>query len=302
MKKFILRLTLFILVLFVSIESYIRFNHLAIDIPERTINEFGIQCYVPNQSGYWTGGTHQWQINSEGWPGEAPKHLSNLITLIGDSHIENFMNEDDCHLGTLLNQSNLKYNFLETGRSGATFIEYLEIAKYLQSKYKTVKQLIFVKESDFAESIAQEGRKNDVVQVDLEKDEIVPGTINSPFLKKAFYSIKTLFFFRSSLMNAGPRMEFSKQKSKQLQENHSAEYCQKLLQFIKSKYKVDNLIFCLHPETSDEIVTLFEQFGLNYYRFKTEDNLKWRNSPDDVDHWNCFGFQQATKQIRTLLQ
>ena len=110
MKKFIINILIFFFLATLCSEIYIRLNHLSIDIPRRTIDEYGVQKYLPLQNGYWSNGTHRWQINKEGWAGELPPSFDNLITLIGDSHIENFMNPDSCHLGAILNKSNLKYN------------------------------------------------------------------------------------------------------------------------------------------------------------------------------------------------
>lgn len=118
MKLFIKRLALYTVSVLVIFECVIRLTHMTIDIPFRTINSHGIQLYIPNQTGYWRGGTHSWTINSDGWPGILPAKSEDLITIIGDSHIENFMNPDSCHLAPLLQKQFPNENFYEAGRSG----------------------------------------------------------------------------------------------------------------------------------------------------------------------------------------
>ncbi|MDT0294059.1 hypothetical protein ACFQ3R_06245 [Mesonia ostreae] len=302
MKNFILRLFIFLIIALVSVEIYIRMNHLTIDIPQRTINDQGIQAYKSNQTGYWSKGAHTWQINAEGWPGKLPQSMNHLITLIGDSHIENFMNPNECNLGTILNNEEMRYNFLEVGRSGATFIEYLEISKYLYSKYNPELQFVFVKESDFSESLLQRGRRQDVTQVNLKERKIIDGELKNPALKKFLYSIKTLYFFRSALDIDILKLPFRKgNQTKSIKEDKVREDAQKLLEYVASSYDTKNILFFLHPETREEIVDVFDQFNLQHYKFNAKNNLKWRNSKNDVAHWNCFGFQEAAKQIINLI-
>ncbi|MGB3151923.1 MAG: hypothetical protein WBB27_14795, partial [Maribacter sp.] len=111
MKKFIKNIIFFLVILFILGEIISRFLHLSSDIPRRTIDENGIQKYIPNQAGFWVGGTHEWKINKLGWPGELPESYDNLITIVGDSFIENFMNPNECHQSILLKNELPKYNF-----------------------------------------------------------------------------------------------------------------------------------------------------------------------------------------------
>jgi len=166
MKKFIKSSVVFILLLILGGELIIRVNHVMSDIPQREINEFGIQKYIPNQLGYWKGGEHQWLINRLGWPGQLPKSYNNLVTIIGDSFIENFMNPNECHQSVLLKQKVDDFNFIEAGRSGVSFIEAMEISKQLDSLNPEY-HLIYVSKQDFIESVADIEPLNDITQVNL---------------------------------------------------------------------------------------------------------------------------------------
>jgi hypothetical protein len=302
MKKFSIRLSLFLLIALLSVELYIRVNHLNIDVPSRQINKEGIQLYKPNQTGYWANATHQWKINREGWPGELPSNMDSLVTLIGDSHIENFMNTIECNLASILNKEKLGYHFFSAGRSGVSLIEALEISNYLKRKYHPVQQFIFVKESDLDESIEEFGKKSDITQINLTNHTIINGELKSPGLKMIVYNIKTLYYFRNSFSQIGSASKEGEAKSVEKESGinkNLAQYNQ-LLSFISKNYKTDEITFFLHPETNGAIEKLFAANHLNYYKFRADDSLKWRSSPNDEAHWSYYGFLEAAKQIKKI--
>jgi hypothetical protein len=296
MKKFILNSILFLFFTILCTEIYIRINHLTVDIPRREIDKNGIQKYKPLQNGYWSYGSHKWQINKEGWPGELPSSFHNMITLIGDSHIENFMNPDSCHLGAILNKSNLKYNFFEAGRSGVTLIEAFEISKALKKQYKPTRQFIFAKNSDFKESIVELNKLGDVTQVSLAKNKIIQGQMKSPFLKMMLYNFKTLYYFRNSL-DENKLAQISKKKGNDIKKNINSEYYEKLLVFIKNNYETKDIVVFLHPDTEESYRKLLEKHGFNCYQFKTKSKRNWGKNEKDQAHWSCYGFHEASKQI-----
>ena len=80
------------------------------------------------------------------------------------------------------------------------------------------------------------------------------------------------------------------------------KYYNELLKFIKERYDTKETTFFLHPETVKPIEDLFIMNHLKYYRFKADDNLKWRSSPTDISHWSCYGYEQAAQQIDSLLK
>lgn len=302
MKKFIIRLSLFLLLALISIEIYIRVNHLNIDVPSRQITKEGIQLYNPDQKGYWANATHQWIINKEGWPGELPSGMDSLVTLIGDSHIENFMNPVECNLASILNKKELGYHFFSAGRSGVSLIEALEISNYLKRKYHPLKQFIFVKESDFKESIQELGKNPDMTQISLTDQKIINGQLKSPGLKMIVYNIKTLYYFRNSFsqIGASPKENGTKSVQGKSALGKNIKQYGKLLDFISKNYKTDQITFFLHPETNPAIEKLFAEHHLDYYKFIADDTLKWRSSAKDEAHWSCYGFDEAAKQIKKV--
>jgi hypothetical protein len=300
MKKFILKLVAFLLFVIVCTEVYIRMNHLTIDIPRREIDKYGIQKYKPLQKGYWSNGTHEWQINERGWPGELPNSLDTMITLIGDSHIENFMNPDSCHLGTILNKSKLKYNFFEAGRSGVNFIESFEISCALQDEFHPNYHFIFAKNSDFTESILELKRMPDIPQFSLVENKIIKGQIKAPMLKLILYNFKTLYYYRNNLIlkpnniNTSKEVVTNKETTKVNLQNYD-----KMFEFINKNYKTQNCVIFLHPDTDEIYLNLLKKYNFKFYKFNTNDSIEneWGNSKNDKAHWSCNGFHEASLQI-----
>ena len=301
MKKFLINILFFSFITIICSEIYIRVNHLTIDIPRRTIDENGIQKYVPLQNGYWSNGTHSWQINKEGWAGELPSSFDNMVTLIGDSHIENFMNPDSCHLGAILNRSNLKYNFFEAGRSGVTLIEAFEISKELKKKYNPTKQFLFIKNSDFNESIVEFNRMNDVTQLDLSKNVVIKGELKSPFLKTILYNFKTLYYFRNTFTKRNEKTVVPIKKTNNLNDVEK-KYYDKLMAFVSENYYTKDIVIFLHPNTDEYFKRLLIKYNFNFYQFKTKKTNDWAYAHNDLSHWNCYGFHQAAKQVSVFLK
>ncbi len=166
MKRFIKHIVVFLLLAVIIGEVVVRMTHAMSDIPQRTIDDYGIQKYFPNQDGYWKGGDHKWVINEMGWPGELPENYNNLMLVIGDSFIENFMNPNECHQAIFLEEQLPEYNFMEAARSGVSLIEAMEIHKQLDS-LKPVHTLVYVNDNDFFESIVEVKKMSDITQMSL---------------------------------------------------------------------------------------------------------------------------------------
>ena len=93
-SKFFKKLFFFTLISFISIECSIRIFKLTNDIPQREIDENGLQTYVVNQTGYFN--NNLWKVNEYGFIGLKDVNNENQILIIGDSMIENIMNPINC--------------------------------------------------------------------------------------------------------------------------------------------------------------------------------------------------------------
>ena len=295
MRKFLYQIFLFSVIgLFIG-EIIARVFVLSSDIPRRVIDADGIQKYIPNQTGNWKSGNHKWQINSMGWPGPLPKSKENLITIIGDSYIENFMNPDSCHQMAYLKSLIPDHNFMEASRSGVSFIEAMEISKQLDSLQPEC-QLIYLQDSDFRESITQIKKLDNITQINLDKNRVVQGKLKSVGLKLILYNWKFIYYLYNRNM---VRLESQNDKKiqtffKGLSDDRFQKF-KELIFYASKNYDTSNKILIFRPDSSEELVGLVKKFGFRAYKLENDSHLPW--SFDYDPHWNCYGHQEAAKQI-----
>jgi hypothetical protein len=303
MRKFIKNLTLFFIIALIAGEIIVRMTHAVSDLPQRTIDEFGIQKYYPNQSGYWKGGEHKWVINELGWPGVLPRAYNNLITVIGDSYIENFMNPNDCHQAVLLKKQFPNYNFLEAGRSGVSLIEAMEISKQLDT-LRPVYHLIYVNNNDFTESITNIQRLPDITQLNIKKGEIIYGKMKSPGIKKILYNWKLLYYFYNRFpLNLSTPLDKLKKKEDKPEDkfiNSNNNEIQRLMVYIKQHYNTDNKILVFHPGTENTIIEICENAGFKVIKLNSENDKTWSFEHDS--HWTCYGHNQVAIQVSNYIK
>lgn len=301
MRKFITQIALFVVLACAASEIIIRAFKLTSDIPQRTIDsKTGIQLLKPGQSGYYKKAKEKWTVNKYGWLGIANTNKKPLFSIIGDSYIENIMNPISCNQGYILQKEFEDYSFFEAGRSGVTFIEGMEISKYLDSLIQPTFHLIYVGNGDFNESILSKGRYTDRMQIDLEKRLIIKSKMKSPIAKRILYSSKFLYYMYLRFpvlvekQNMGEINEnaFNKSKLDTLALSKLFEYC-------SEEYDLNKIILIFHPMTADLIRDL-----ANYYGFKSlllnETSEKWALGLND-GHWSCYGHNEAAKQIIPMI-
>ncbi|WCO03088.1 hypothetical protein [Psychroserpens ponticola] len=303
MKKFIIRFIVFLIVGYAVGEIIVRSNKLTSDIPQRYVDDYGVQKYIPGQTGYYKGAKVPWTVNKFGWIGVS--HLNNRpkrMSVIGDSYIENLMNSITCNQGYLLQNSNKNIDFFEAGRSGITFIEAMEITKRIDS-LNFDKHLIYVSNGDFEESFSDTFRYEDRMQFDTEKNTLLPGNLKSPGLKKILYNTKFLYYLYSrfplfvSKQNKGEVQE----KATVKKEIFNAERFNKLFIYCQDNYDLDTIVLVFHPNTSDKIINFFSSKGMNTIILQEKANKTWDLSAGD-GHWSCYGHEEASKQITLALK
>ena len=302
MKKFIENIIFFLILGLLIGEIIARLFALSSDIPNRMIDKTGIQKYIPNQKGTWKGGSHNWYINEKGWPGHLPKSFDNLVTIIGDSYIENFMNPDECHQSNFLKNSLPKYNYLEASRSGVSFIEAMEISKQLDTLNPKV-QLIYVHDTDFFESIVQINKHNDITQLDLHDNKIIYGEMKAPRIKKILYNWKFIYYLYTRFpidLGKGSEIHETKEPSEiaSKKENDFIPL-KKLLEYIAVSYKIENKVLVFRPGSDIELINLSRKLGFKILYLKTGEDDNWSFEYDS--HWTCYGHEKAALQVAEFL-
>ncbi len=298
MRKFIFRLIFFVLFISVLGEISIRIFKLTSDIPERYIDESGIQRYKPNQSGYYKKSTSSWKVNKYGWVGISDISKDTIISVIGDSYIENMMNPISCNQGSLLGGLFENYSFFEAGRSGVTFIEAMEISKVLDTEVNPNYHLIYVGGNDFKESFSNIKKYSDRMQIDISNNTIIKAKLNSPMIKKILYSNKLLYYMYLRFpifvkkQNKGETKE--KINTKEIN-NIGSLNLKKLFRFCASNYRKDKIIFVFHENTSLEIIEIAKSFNFKTIHLNSN-GTEWKLGSYD-GHWSCYGHQEIAKQL-----
>jgi hypothetical protein len=297
MGKFLLRLSVFVLFCFLAGEVIIRVFKLVSDIPQRFVDETGIQRYIPGQHGYYTRASEPWHVNEYGWMGMTDTKKDTVISIVGDSFIENIMNPISCNQGSLLKEHMPGYGFFEAGRSGVSFIEAMEITHLLDSTIHPKYHLVYVSTNDFLESFSHTTRFTDRVQIDLEKSSILHATLKSPKLKKVLYGCKLLYF----LYLRFPILVDKENKEKHTTgEKSTSDFAEqdfhKLFLYCQNHYNVKNIIMVFHPGSDTRIIQLAAQYGFKTIILDSSRDRSWALNEND-GHWSCYGHSKIAEQI-----
>ena len=297
MKLFLIRLITFAFILCCVGEVIIRLFQLVPDIPERYIDENGIQKYKQGQSGYYARGAEKWVVNEDGWLGFNGKEPGNTITVIGDSYIENIMNPMECNQGSILKQKMPKYAYFEAGRSGVSFIEAMELSKNLQTDLNPEFQLLYLSENDFYESISELNRYPDRVQISIKDKKILPSVLKSPGMKKVLYSVKLVYYMYLkfpvfvSKQNKGETV-----KSTTRVKNFDNPFFKKLFIYCDNNYELEKLVFIFHPNTNQSIIDLANEFKIKNIVLDSQGDASWGLGSHD-GHWSCYGHNRVGEQV-----
>lgn len=302
MKLLIKNIILFSIIGLLFGEIICRLSYVTSDIPSRIIDDNNIQKYSPNQKGHWTGGTHSWLINKDGWPGHLPKSKENLITIIGDSYIENFMNPDSCHQSNFLNKSSPTFNYYEASRSGVSFIGAMEIATRLDSLNPT-HQLIYVHDADFTESSSVINKMADITQFNSMSNNIIPGKLNSPGIKKILYNWKFIYYLYINYSFTKKKDAPKKTKTPNIDKSRLTEEqiveLNKLLNFANKTYNHQNITLVFRPNANPKIIRILKELNFNILLLKDNKQKEWSFNHDP--HWTCVGHEEAAKQVSNYL-
>jgi len=301
MKQFLITLSIFIFSLCIICEIVIRILRLVPDVPERYINEYGIQRYKPNQSGYYTKAKTKWEVNNYGWLGTHDVKKDSTISIIGDSYIENIMNPIDCNQGRILKEYLPDYGFFEAGRSGVSFIEAMEISKVLNIEIIPKLQLIYLSTNDFYESISEIKRHTDMLQISLSKNNILRAHLKSPGLKKVLYNIKFLYYLYLKYP------VFVDNHNKGEIKNSDTEIIKyddfminELLKYCSDNYELKKIIFVFHPRTDVRIIETVKIYGIKTIVLNDANDESWILGNHD-GHWSCYGHHQVGQQVGMYL-
>lgn len=279
-------------------EIIVRIFSLTIDVPRMYINQYGLITNYPNQLGSEPGKNYKWTINKYGNFGPAPKRMDSLISIIGDSFISNIMNPSECHQAVYMKRYSAQYNYYPISRDGASFLEFMEMSKSLDS-LNPVKHLLYVHHADFDESIFQKGKRFHTVQLDIENKKVLFPKLQVNSFKRFVYQFKFLYYiYRNYLVRSVEGDDVSENiRGKELAIDYNK--LEKLLNFSKENYTINNVILVFSPDTDVKLIQMVKQFGFEYLVLQTPNYSTWE-LPND-SHWSCYGHDQAALQVSKYL-
>ncbi|RAP31779.1 hypothetical protein DID76_02365 [Candidatus Marinamargulisbacteria bacterium SCGC AG-414-C22] len=300
MKRFLCRLLIFSFIFSLWGEVIVRVFKLTPEIPSLFIDDSKIQRYIPYQSGYYTKSKEKWKVNKYGWTGivDIVSHQS-VISIIGDSFIENFMNPKECNQASFIKKEIENYGFFEAGRSGVNFIEALEISDYLAEFLNIETQLLYLNSNDFFDSVFEKNnRKYQAMKIDLETSIVLNSSLKFPLLKKVLYNFK-FFYYLYQRFYSSIDLNTKKKAIKTSQINQDYSKINKLLKYASKNYNLKNLHLVFHPNTDPEIIKLSNKHGFKSIQLDSNNTKAWTFEHDN--HWSCYGHKEASIQVTNYL-
>ena len=289
MKRFIIKIFEFSIVVLILLEIVVRLFTLTNDVPQRDLDENGLQVFQKNQEGQSHG--HKWKVNSNGFLGNNDIKGRNQVLIIGDSFVENIMNPFECRQSSLFKKAG--YDVFEIGRSGITFIESLEFYSKYKSEVNPKISIFVIDNSDFEESIEEINKLNDRVQISLKTSKLSIGKIKAKYLKKILYNYKTLYYLYLKYLKS----QKSNITSQSKEVNHSNEeislFINKLIKISIQNYDLKDCLFVFRGE--NDFKELFSQLNLNFIELDLK-GVEYMYSKND-SHWSCKGHQIASEKI-----
>ena len=304
MKLFIKKLFLILLGFYIFAEILSRIFHISTDAPKMYQNSSSVRRYFPDQEGYWVGAHHKWYINELGFPGKnLPNSYDNLVTIIGASNIENFMNPDSCRQTEILRKLNPNYNYLGLSMAGTNLLDAFELIKEIDTLNPYV-NLIHVEDGSFIKSIKENSNLSLQTQFDLKTSKLFFSNYQESPIKNILYNFKFAYYlYRKNLHVFDIRKRFMKPKSnvnlKAVSSNNKLEKTSILLDFINRNYRTDNVVLIFNDVNNDQIYKLVKSKGIQAFRLDSQ-NDKWTLNGDA--HWSCYGHYEAAKQVSSFLE
>ena len=294
MKKYLLRIFIFIVIGILLGEIGVRVFDLAVDTPVAYRDEDQLIKYNPNQDGTSVQRC-KWIINKYGNFGPEPASLDSLITVIGNSYISNTMNPPECHQAVYLTRENQDYNFYPMSRDGASFLEFMEMTKSLEP-LNPVKQLLYLHDEDFLYSVVELLNAPLTVQYSLEKKEIRYAHLGDSKLKKLLYRFKFAYFiYRNYFVLAELNLFNRPEEVSHVNTGLDYDSLELLFDFVKENYSIPDILLVFFPESDPGLMDLAEQAGFETMLLETDDYTSWLTSIGG--HWSCYGHEEVARQV-----
>ncbi len=149
MKRLIFKSFLYVILIIIALEVYVRVFHLTKDYPSRYVDNYGVEKWRPNQSGFSVTGNRkqnfsEYHINSHGFNSYRefnPTKENVEIALVGDSFIEGFHQNYYNSIGKKIENDLPNVDVYEFGYAGYDFADQLHLVSVYKELFETIDQV-----------------------------------------------------------------------------------------------------------------------------------------------------------------
>lgn len=151
MKRVILKGILYSVILLLSLELLVRVFHLHNERPERYLDEYGVEKWVPNQKGYSVTGNRkqnvgEYRINNFGFNSVYDNYTvskdSIEVAIVGDSFIEGFHQDYTNSISRKVEKKLPSIKVLEFGYSGYHLAEEFNLIDSYKHLFKDIDRVV----------------------------------------------------------------------------------------------------------------------------------------------------------------
>lgn len=314
MKKLLKKMILYIALILISLEILIRMFHLTKDYPDRYVDEYGVEKWLPNQNGYSVTGNRrqnfsEYHINNFGYNSYRefkPSKEKVEIALVGDSFIEGFHQNYYNSLGKKIENRLEGVEVYEYGYAGYDFADQLHLISEYQEQFSLIDFVILGLKFD-----------NDLTRGEYKviQDRMV---LESP-LYKAIREVKLLVYLRSigafeipkrlidKILTIGkPKTnKLSNQENIKQKQQLNATFIENFKSLVKT-YGYDKSRFVLlldSNETPNDFLLFLKKNHYKYIDFSLKLDESKRPTTLIYDkHWNNHGRTLIAEMIVDFIQ
>lgn len=146
MKKILIKMFIYAVLLVIALEIWVRIFHLAKDTPTRYLDEYNVEKWMPNQNGYEVTGNRRqnfsaYHINASGYNSYRefnPTQENFEIALVGDSFIEGFHQNFYNSIGKKIENKLPNVEVYEYGYAGYDMADQLHLIDQYQDKFNLI--------------------------------------------------------------------------------------------------------------------------------------------------------------------
>ncbi|TBN06503.1 hypothetical protein EYD45_01065 [Hyunsoonleella flava] len=310
MKKLILKSIIYVFLIIVTLEFIVRAFHLHTEAPERYIDKFEVEKYLPNQTGYAVTGNRrqnfsEYKTNNFGFNSFRefnPSENKIEIALIGDSFIEGFHQDYDVSTGKKIETKlNNKVEVYEYGYGGYDLANQLFLIHAYKDHFKKIDHIIFYLK----------------YENDLERSVFTPNYDRIAMLKSPLFRIRDnfkLLSYASSIgiidpiKNMAIDIMHGKKEQQSISDDEKLNEDLKNLENFKTLintfgFEKDRMSFLLDSSATSEVfLNYFNDNGYHIIDFSNTFNSSTEPPTLIYDmHWNDHGRDLIASEISTFI-